>query len=111
MPSYRDLYLRWERLNWRVSDLDFTQDRRDWLALDDHHKERLLWTLAAFYVETIRDIFGDPVVGAKVLFSAQADAEPNVIGATGPIFDFDGSTCSSRAETSSTRPRASRRWT
>lgn len=50
MPSYRDLYLRWERLNWRVSDLDFTQDRHDWLALDDHHKDRLLWTLAAFYV-------------------------------------------------------------
>jgi hypothetical protein len=50
MPSYRDLYLRWERLNWKVSDLDFTQDRADWLALDDGYKERLLWTLAAFYV-------------------------------------------------------------
>ncbi len=49
-------------------------------------------------VETIRDIFGDPVVGAKVLFSAQADAEPNIIGATGPIFDFDGSTCNSRPD-------------
>ena len=50
MPSYRDLYLRWERLNWKVSDLDFTQDRADWLALEDFQKERLLWTLAAFYV-------------------------------------------------------------
>ncbi|MGH2808780.1 MAG: SCP2 sterol-binding domain-containing protein [Actinomycetota bacterium] len=50
MPSYRDLYLRWERLNWKVSDLDFTQDRTDWLALDASYKERLLWTLAAFYV-------------------------------------------------------------
>ncbi len=50
MPSYRELYRRWERLNWRVSDLDFGQDRQDWLALDDLHKERLLWTLAAFYV-------------------------------------------------------------
>ena len=50
MPSYRDLYLRWERLNWKVSDLDFTQDRVDWLALPEAHKERLLWTLAAFYV-------------------------------------------------------------
>ena len=50
MPSYRDLYLRWERLNWKVSDLDFTQDRADWLALSDGDKERLLWTLAAFYV-------------------------------------------------------------
>lgn len=50
MPSYRDLYLRWERLNWKVSDLDFTEDRAHWLALDDTDKERLLWTLAAFYV-------------------------------------------------------------
>ncbi|MGH2746821.1 MAG: ribonucleotide-diphosphate reductase subunit beta [Actinomycetota bacterium] len=50
MPSYEDLYRRWERLNWRVSDLDFTQDRSDWLALDEHRKERLLWTLAAFFV-------------------------------------------------------------
>lgn len=50
MPSYRDLYLRWERLNWQVGELDFSRDRADWLALDDEHKERLLWTLAAFYV-------------------------------------------------------------
>lgn len=50
MPTYRDLYLRWERLNWQVGELDFSHDRSDWLALDDEHKERLLWTLAAFYV-------------------------------------------------------------
>lgn len=50
MPSYRDLYLRWERLNWRVGDLDLDQDRRDWMRLDRGLKERLLWTLAAFYV-------------------------------------------------------------
>lgn len=50
MPSYRELYRRWERLNWKVSELDFSRDRDDWLALDDSYKERLLWTLAAFYV-------------------------------------------------------------
>lgn len=50
MPSYRDLYLRWERLNWAVSDLDFSEDRAHWLALPQETKERLLWTLAAFYV-------------------------------------------------------------
>lgn len=50
MPSYRELYNRWERLNWKVSDLDFSRDRDDWAALDDHHKERLLWTLASFFV-------------------------------------------------------------
>jgi putative sterol carrier protein len=50
MPTYRELYLRWERLNWSVADLDFSRDRADWLALDQHHRDRLLWTLAAFYV-------------------------------------------------------------
>ena len=50
MPSYRDLYRRWERLNWKVSELDFSQDRDDWMALDEGTKERLLWTLASFYV-------------------------------------------------------------
>jgi ribonucleoside-diphosphate reductase beta chain len=50
MPTYRELYLRWERLNWRVSDLDFSRDREDWLGLDADHQERLLWTLASFYV-------------------------------------------------------------
>ncbi len=50
MPTYRDLYLRWERLNWAVSDLDFSEDRVHWLALPEATKERLLWTLAAFYV-------------------------------------------------------------
>ncbi|MDQ3987388.1 MAG: hypothetical protein M3280_12930, partial [Actinomycetota bacterium] len=50
MPSYRDLYRRWERLNWKVSDLDFSADRDHWLALDENRQERLLWTLAAFYV-------------------------------------------------------------
>jgi hypothetical protein len=50
MPTYRQLYLRWERLNWSVGDLDFSRDVHDWRALSDHYKERLLWTLAAFYV-------------------------------------------------------------
>ncbi len=50
MPSYRDLYLRWERLNWSVSELDFGRDVEDWQGLDQHHRDRLLWTLSQFYV-------------------------------------------------------------
>ena len=50
MPSYRDLYRRWERLNWSVADLDFSQDKHDWAALDPEYQQRLLWVLAAFYV-------------------------------------------------------------
>ena len=31
MPSYMDLYRRWEAQQWAVADLDFTLDREDWL--------------------------------------------------------------------------------
>ena len=29
LPSYRELYLRWERQQWKTQDLDFTQDKID----------------------------------------------------------------------------------
>jgi ribonucleoside-diphosphate reductase beta chain len=29
LPSYRELYLRWERQQWKTQDLDFTQDKLD----------------------------------------------------------------------------------
>ena len=28
--SYADLYARWERGNWRATDIDFTADRAHW---------------------------------------------------------------------------------
>ena len=31
MPSYMDLYRRWESQQWAVSDIDFTLDRQDWI--------------------------------------------------------------------------------
>src|SRR3712207_3670570 len=30
LRSYRQLYELWERQQWKVQDLDFTQDRSDW---------------------------------------------------------------------------------
>jgi ribonucleotide reductase beta subunit family protein with ferritin-like domain len=28
--DYADLYARWERGNWRATEIDFTEDRRHW---------------------------------------------------------------------------------
>jgi len=28
--SYEDLYARWEKGNWRATEIDFSQDREDW---------------------------------------------------------------------------------
>jgi DNA-binding ferritin-like protein (Dps family) len=35
MPSYMDLYRRWESQQWSVGDLDFTHDRQDGLQATD----------------------------------------------------------------------------
>ncbi|MBI3733098.1 MAG: hypothetical protein HY259_06525 [Chloroflexi bacterium] len=32
LPTYMDLYFRWERQQWKVQDLDFTVDKAQWLA-------------------------------------------------------------------------------
>src|SRR2546421_9059608 len=40
MPSYMDLYRRWEAQQWAVADLDFTLDREDWLQATDLEKRR-----------------------------------------------------------------------
>src|SRR5437879_12156171 len=43
MPSYMDLYRRWESQHWAVSDLDFTPDREHWLQSSDFEREVTLW--------------------------------------------------------------------
>jgi hypothetical protein len=47
--SYDDLYARWERGNWRATEIDFTQDREDWAALSEFEREAALWNYALFF--------------------------------------------------------------
>ncbi len=47
--SLRDLYYRWERTNWSVQELDFTQDIKDWHTLGPDITERLLWVMSMFF--------------------------------------------------------------
>jgi ribonucleoside-diphosphate reductase beta chain len=47
--SLRDLYYRWERTNWSVQALDFSQDVRDWQSLGPQITERLLWVMSMFF--------------------------------------------------------------
>jgi ribonucleoside-diphosphate reductase beta chain len=37
MPSYRELYLRWERQQWQTQEIDFSQDRLDFARLEVEH--------------------------------------------------------------------------
>src|SRR6266853_5062543 len=49
MPSYMDLYRRWESQQWSVGDLDFTLDREDWLKATDLERKSTLWSHRLFF--------------------------------------------------------------
>lgn len=49
MPSYMDLYRRWEAQQWRVSDLDFSLDRQDWLEATELDRKATLWSHRLFF--------------------------------------------------------------
>src|SRR3954468_22825161 len=48
--SYADLYARWERGNWRATEIDFTEDRRQWHeVMTEHERRAALWNYAMFF--------------------------------------------------------------
>jgi ribonucleotide reductase beta subunit family protein with ferritin-like domain len=48
--SYEDLYERWEKGNWRATELDFTQDRVDWHErFSDLERRAALWNYSLFF--------------------------------------------------------------
>ena len=49
MPSYMDLYRRWEAQQWAVGDLDFSLDRQDWLDATDLERKATLWSHRLFF--------------------------------------------------------------
>src|ERR1700742_1250791 len=49
--SYEDLYARWERGNWRATEIDSPEDRRQWHeVLTPHERRAALWNYAMFFV-------------------------------------------------------------
>jgi ribonucleoside-diphosphate reductase beta chain len=49
--SYRELYSLWERQQWAVQDLDFSQDRVDWHErFDDEERNARMYGLSSFFV-------------------------------------------------------------
>ena len=48
--SYEDLYARWEQGHWKVSELDFSEDRRDWYeTLSALERRAALWNYSMFF--------------------------------------------------------------
>src|SRR5207248_10619739 len=48
--SYRELYMLWERQQWRTQDLDFTQDREDWHGFDRQERFQRMYGLSSFFI-------------------------------------------------------------
>src|SRR3954465_13549541 len=48
--SYTDLYARWEKGNWRATELDFSQDRIDWHErMTQEQRDAALWLFCLFF--------------------------------------------------------------
>ncbi len=48
--SYEDLYARWERGNWKATELDFTEDARQWHEdFTEFERTAALWNYSLFF--------------------------------------------------------------
>jgi Ribonucleotide reductase, small chain/SCP-2 sterol transfer family len=48
--SYEDLYSRWEASNWSATQIDFTEDARQWREVfTDHERKAALWNYSLFF--------------------------------------------------------------
>ena len=48
--SYQDLYRRWEKGNWKATELDFSQDYTDWHeTFSDLERRAALWNYSMFF--------------------------------------------------------------
>ena len=48
--TYRDLYTRWEKGNWRATEIDFSQDKHDWHEVfSEHERQAAIWNYSLFF--------------------------------------------------------------
>lgn len=49
LPTYRELYYRWERQQWKSQDIDFTTDRQQWEKMPAEEQRMRLYGLSSFF--------------------------------------------------------------
>ena len=49
LPSYRELYYRWERQQWRAQDIDFSDDRMQWEGMTQEQRTMRMYGLSSFF--------------------------------------------------------------
>jgi ribonucleoside-diphosphate reductase beta chain len=49
LPTYRELYYRWERQQWRSQDIDFSEDQQQWAHMTEEEHRMRIYGLSAFF--------------------------------------------------------------
>src|SRR6266571_7753830 len=49
LPTYRELYYRWEKQQWRAQDIDFSPDLEQWEHMSPEAREDRMYGLSAFF--------------------------------------------------------------
>jgi ribonucleoside-diphosphate reductase beta chain len=49
LPSYRELYYRWERQQWSVQEIDFSQDCQQWATMSEEERRIRIYGLSTFF--------------------------------------------------------------
>ncbi len=53
LPSYNDLYFKWERQQWSVQELDFSVDKQQWAAEAENIKQNRMGLYVGFFAGEI----------------------------------------------------------
>lgn len=49
LPTYRELYYRWERQQWQSQEIDFSVDQAQWAQMSEQERSDRLYGLSAFF--------------------------------------------------------------
>src|SRR5205085_851239 len=49
LPTYRELYYRWERQQWSAQEIDFSPDRKQWEGMPPDERRMRLFGLSAIF--------------------------------------------------------------
>src|SRR3954449_6866587 len=77
--SYDDLYRRWEKGNWSATEIDFSEDRRQWNEeFGDLERRAALWNYAMFFhgEDSVADNLSPFIDAAPRTASAGGGAPP-----------------------------------
>jgi ribonucleoside-diphosphate reductase beta chain len=48
--GYQELYALWERQNWKAHEIDFSEDKDQWLITPSESQMETIWSTASFYI-------------------------------------------------------------